>query len=71
MNNEISIMDIELFEGNYIIDGYYKDNYFKINIDIDKNDFTLMYDDTSCTDNELKYIFNNVKEYCNSKYITK
>ncbi|EKS4345194.1 hypothetical protein QB607_003198 [Clostridium botulinum] len=68
---EISIFDIELFEGSYFLDGYYKDKYFKLNIEPEKNEFTLMYDDTLCTDNELKHIFNNVKQYCKPEYITK
>lgn len=64
---KISIEDIELFEGTYLVKGYYDNKYFALDIDIEKNIFCLFYEDTECTDEELKMIFENVKQYCTSE----
>lgn len=63
--NLLSIDKIENFEGSFLVYGYYDDNYFALYIR--DNDFSLLYDDTNCTDEELKAIFN----YLVSNVITK
>jgi len=53
----------ENFEGSLLIDGYYDDKYFAINIT--DNDFVLLYDDTELTDEELGDIFEYIMSYKN------
>lgn len=52
---KLSIEEEENFEHSLLVYGYYDDKYFAL--DITDDSFSLLYDDTECTDEELQNIF--------------
>jgi hypothetical protein len=51
----LSVDELDEFEGSLLVYGHYNEKYF--GLDIINNDFTLLGDDTECTDKELEDIF--------------
>jgi hypothetical protein len=56
----LSIDKIEHFENSFLVYGYYDEKYFAL--DISNNSFSLLFDDTECTDAELQEIFKYIIE---------